>query len=262
MSPESKAGKGNETPGNLDAFQELLAAMRRDFVGEIPDKCFAFEEKILQLEKNPGDLEAFNELYRGVHSLKGSGGTYGLSILTSICHQLENLLTEARNRNVLGSEFATKAFAHVDLIRQVALKQTDFEVIESKLEALRRLTLQNRKSVLIVDSSRLMTDLYRKSLDKLPLQLNFMDSGLAALGRLLHEPFDLVIVGRELKELGGVAMMAALRLSQIRQREIPAILVSSKGGGIPEQAGFTANILRDQYLADNLQSVVKKILKL
>jgi CheY-like chemotaxis protein len=249
---------------HADAFQALLAKMREDFVHEIPDRCYAFEEKILQLEKSPGDVETFDALYRGVHSLKGAGGTHGLGIITSICHQFENLLTEAGTGNDFGQDFTTQAFAYIDLIRQVAKMQqamlTDFEVIEKKLESLRRSVLNNRKSVLVVESSRLMMGLYREALESLPVQLSFMDNGLAALGRILHEPFDLVIVGRELKELGGVAMIAALRFSQGGQREIPAILVSSKGGGAPEQVDFSANILRDQNLAANLLAAVKKIL--
>ena len=250
----------------MDTFQALLAKMREDFVNEIPDRCFAFEELILKLEKSSGDVDAFNELFRGVHSLKGSGGTHGLSIFTAISHQLENLLTEARSSNEFKAEFVTQALAHVDLIRQVvSLLQsgkTDFSIIESQLESLKRSVFQDRKSILIVDSSRLMAGLYRETLGRLPIQISFLDNGLTALGRLLHEHFDLVIVGRELKELGGVPMMAAIRLSQVRQRDIPAILVSSKEGGFPESAGFNVNIMRDKNLAANLLTAVKSILHL
>jgi len=73
---------------NMEAFQALLEGMRADFLAELPERCDSFDESILALEKSPDDREAFNELYRGVHSLKGSGGTHGLSIITTLCHQL------------------------------------------------------------------------------------------------------------------------------------------------------------------------------
>jgi chemotaxis protein histidine kinase CheA len=94
---------------NMDAFQALLASMREAFLDELPERCGHFDALILSLETSPDDREAFNELYRGVHSLKGSGGTHGLSIITTICHQLENLLSETEARQAFGTVFATRA---------------------------------------------------------------------------------------------------------------------------------------------------------
>ncbi len=251
---------------NDDTLHALLDKLRQDFISEIPDRCNAFERQIFELEKSPGNAEIFNELYRGVHSLKGSGGTHGLNIVTTICHQLENLLTDARQRKAFGRDMVSLALAHVDLILKVAdiqkMAQSDYREIEKSLDGLKKSVLKNRKSILIVESSRLMTELYREVLDRLPVQLVFMDNGLAALGRLMHEHFDLVIVGRELKELGGIALMAAVRESHVRHSKMPAILVSSNEGGVPAQVSFAANILRDQNLAQNLQAVVKKALGL
>jgi len=85
-----------------------------------------------------------------------------------------------------------------------------------------------------------MTGLYQKALEVLPLQLTVVDDGLTALARLLHEPFDFVIVGRELKEFNGMALMVAVRAAEARNQNIPAILVSSKRGSIPDQARFSA----------------------
>lgn len=251
---------------NVEAFQVLLARMRADFLGELTERCDNLDRLILQLEKQQGDPAVFNELYRGVHSLKGSGGTHGLSIITAICHQLENLLTETNAKNAFGTSFATRALAYVDLLRKVeiAARQENplYTDIEAALGALRQSALQSRKAVLVVDASRMMTDLYHQAFEGLPLQLTVDDSGLNALARLLHEPFDLIIVGRELKELNGIGMMAALQASQMRNHDVPAILVSSKLGAVPGHVEFKANILRDQHLANNLVKAVRAILKI
>ena len=251
---------------NMDAFQTLLATMRNEFLGELPERCDRCDELILTLERSPLDHEAFNDLFRGVHSLKGSGGTHGLGIITTICHQLENLLTETNERRGFDATFATRALAYVDLLRQVAtiahLDKPDYSAIENELDRLRQLALQSRKAGLIVESSTMMSGLYQKALEKLPLQLTLADNGLSALDRLLREPFDFVIVGGELKDLNGIALMAALRASNKQNQNIPAILVSSQRVKIPEHVRFNASISRDQNLARNLLATVQTVLPL
>lgn len=249
---------------NMDAFQVLLKEMRKDFLAELPERCDNSDKLILTLEKAPDDREAFNELYRGIHSLKGSGGTHGFSIITSLCHQMENLLSDADAKGDFSEAFASRALAYVDLLRQIETlaKQDgpDYSTIEVELEALRQLTLQRRKAGLIAESSTMMAGLYQKALEALPLQLTVANDGMIALARLLHEPFDFVIVGRELKELNGIALMAALRSAQSPNQNIPAILVSSKRDAVPDHVRFSATLSRDQKLTVNLVVAVRAVL--
>jgi chemotaxis protein histidine kinase CheA len=222
------------------------------------------DELILKLEKAPEDLNSFAELYRGVHSLKGSGGTHGLSIITTLCHQLESYLSETDAKHGFDTAFASRSLAYVDLLRRVELiaQQTspNYSAIESDLETLRQAGLQSRKTGLIAESSPMMAALYQQALGKMPLQLTLVDNGLAALERLLQEHYDFVIVGREVKELNGIAMIVALRSSQVRNQNIPAILVSSNLDAVPDHAGFGATILRDKNVADNLVVAVQAVL--
>lgn len=248
----------------MEAFQALLARMRDEFVGELPERCDRLDTLIMALEKSPGDRDVFDELYRGVHSLKGSGGTHGLSVITTLCHQLENLITETDAQNGFGTSFATRALAYVDLVRQVETlahqESANYSAIETGLETLRQAGLHSRKTGLIAESSSLMAGLYQKALESLPLQLTLENNGMTALARLLHEPFDFVIVGRELNELNGIALMAAVRAAEACNQNIPAILVSSKKTGAPAYANFNSTISRDQKLAENLLGAVRQLL--
>ncbi len=107
---------------NMEFFQALLAKMRAEFIGELPERCNNLDDLILTLEKFPQDSDAFDALYRGVHSLKGSGGTHDLSIITTICHQFENLLTEAASEKDFGASFASRALDFVDWLRKETIK--------------------------------------------------------------------------------------------------------------------------------------------
>lgn len=252
---------------SLTAFQILLDNMRQEFIDGLPERCHSLEELILALEEAaPNNREIFNELYRSVHSLKGSGGTHGMSIITTLCHQLENALTEVESQQDFGKQFASGALAYVDLLRQVIvqarLDRPDYSGIECDLEMLHRSGLQSRKAGLIAESSSAMAGFYQQALTVLPVQLTVVDNGLTALERLLHESFDFVIVGRELKELNGIALIAALRASQGRNHRIPALLLTSRGNSLPDQAHFNAVISRDQKQAENLVAAVRQVLAL
>lgn len=249
---------------NLEAFQGLLAKMRDEFLAELSERCNRLDDLIMMLENAPDNRAAFDELYRSVHSLKGSGGTHGLSVITTLCHQLENHLTETDAKQGFGTAFASRALAYVDLLRRVEIigqqNNPNYSPIEVEIEALRQSGLQSRKIGLIAESSPLMVQFYQQALKDFPLQLFPVDNGLSALERLLHEHYDFVIVGREMKELNGVAMVVALRSSQVLNQNIPAILVSSKLGSVPAYANFAATISRDQNLADNLSAAVRGVL--
>lgn len=251
---------------DMATFQTLLAEMRAAFLDELPERCAGFEALILHLEQVLDDREAFNALYRGIHSLKGSGGTHGLGIVTSLCHQLENLLSEIEVGGAFDRTFASQALAYVDLLRRVpgeaANGDPDCAAITVEMERMRRSALHSRKAVLIAESSATLAGFYRQALASLPVLVVVKQDGLVALEHLLHEPFDLVIVGRELKTLNGIALMAAVRAAEGRNRNVPAILLSSQSRAVPMHAGFDTIIRRDAQQTASLAAAARRALRL
>lgn len=249
---------------NANALQDLLANMREQFLKNLPERCDQFNSLVLTLESTSGHDDSFNELYRGIHSLKGAGGTHGLPVITRLCHQLESLLTETHIRKNFDETFATRAFAHIDLLRQIETIghqiNPDYTAIEASLATLRPAAQSHHKTGLIVESSAFMSGFYQQILQTLPLHLSIEPNGLTALARLLNEPFDIVIVGREITELNGIALMAALRASRTPNQHIPALLITSKLDAIPDHTRFNAILTRDPALADNLVVAVQAAL--
>ncbi len=246
---------------DFEAVQTLQAYMRDEFLSDLPEYCQRIDESILALEHNPEDRKAYQDLYCNVHALKGLGGTHGLKIVTTLCHQFENYLTETDAQHGFGEVFTTRALTYVDLLRRIeGGTDGDGTEIETALEDLRLANLKDRTPILIAESSAMMARIYQQALLELPLQLAVVDNGLTALERLLHEPFGLLIVGRELKELDGVAVLAAIRTARVRNRDIPAILISSRNDTLPDYVTFQAVIARDQQMTDQLYAKVRGLL--
>ncbi|WLQ17018.1 Hpt domain-containing protein [Hahella aquimaris] len=251
---------------DTETFAAILANMRERFLQELDERCNKLEELILSLERDGANKEVFNELYRGIHNVKGAGGTHGLNVVTTICHQLESFLAELGANAALDASSANNALAYLDLLRRVSvvhrselMQQSD---IESELERLNHRVLEKRKSGLLAESSQTLASYYQQALEPLPVRLVWEQNGLNALGRLLREHFDFIIAGGELKELNSLAVVAALRASQARNHKIPAILITSRQGLKPEEIQFDAILTKNKELPENLLSAVRKALSL
>jgi chemotaxis protein histidine kinase CheA len=194
-------------------FAILLAEMQAGFLDELPERCNRLEERVLALERKEAD--AFDELYRQIHSLKGAGGMFGVPVITTICHQFESFISEVHAR--FDRAAASTALAYVDLLRKTATAtrrdSPAVTVIEQTLERMRVSSLSGRASVLLVEHSETMRKLYQDVFAGNPIHLVTLNSGLEALERMLHEPFDLLVASRELPDLNAVALMAAVRES-------------------------------------------------
>lgn len=224
-------------------FALLLSGMRDDFVEELPERCDFIEEGVLALECNA--TNALDELYRRVHSLKGSGGTFGLPLVTSICHQFESFISIARGH--FDPLAKSNALAYVDLLRRVALVSDNSAAtaIEHDLEQLRLSSMPGCASVLLLEPSIATRKFCQGVLQPLSVRLVSQDRGLPALELLLHQPFDLLIAARELPDLNALALVAALRESGSRNKDIPVILISSSSVPVPAYLNISATIKRD-----------------
>lgn len=242
-----------------DDLAVVLKQMRADFVADLPERCDRLERSVLALEQG---VAAFDELYRQVHSLKGSGGTFGLSIVTTICHQFESFISQIGEH--FDGQAASFALKYVDLLRRAAAvsEQGDAAAvaIEKDLAQLRAASMSNQLSVLLVEPSAAMRNLCQGVLVSLPVHLVTLELGLSTLERLLYEPFDLLVASRELPDLNAVALLGALRESNSPNQNIPAILISSNPAPTPEYLRVTAMIPRDPQLVSSLSRCVTEAL--
>ncbi len=67
-------------------------SIRDDFLSELPDKITEIEESILNYETNPDQTESIKEVYRNIHSIKGSSSSFNFPELTVILQQFEELI--------------------------------------------------------------------------------------------------------------------------------------------------------------------------
>ena len=69
----------------------------QDFLVEAGDLLSGVDNKLVDLERAPGDKGLLNDIFRGFHTIKGGAGFLNAAELVSLCHLTENLFDKLRN---------------------------------------------------------------------------------------------------------------------------------------------------------------------
>jgi two-component system chemotaxis sensor kinase CheA len=74
-----------------------LMQIREAFKLEASEILTALEASLLELEKDPDNIDAVSAIFRSFHTLKGSGGMCGFDDISEFTHQIETVYDLVRN---------------------------------------------------------------------------------------------------------------------------------------------------------------------
>jgi two-component system chemotaxis sensor kinase CheA len=96
--------------------QEVLS----DFIAEAREHLETIEPSLLELEKNPEQLEILNDIFRPMHSLKGASGFLNLNGINQLAHRAENILDALRKGSLANdADIMDLILAATDALRQM-----------------------------------------------------------------------------------------------------------------------------------------------
>lgn len=103
------------------------------FMEEAAEILGALESDLLILENNTSDIELINKIFRGLHTLKGSGAMFGFNQLSSFAHELETLFDMIRNgKIVVTPEIVSISLQSLDFLKVLRDKPGNFDTIKQK----------------------------------------------------------------------------------------------------------------------------------
>ena len=254
--------KSSSAANNVN-IEALLKEIRNNFLSDLPERLDTIESLVLSLEHPEKYEDNFHELYRHIHSLKGSAGTHNLHILGSVCHKFEDHLSMIQSSS---DKFNTGNISvwlsFVDLLRKsIALTGAPAEQ-ESIQDALHKIWVSatTRFHGLIVATSQLHKNICIDAFKGKPIQFAYVDNGYDALGKLLNAKFDLLITGMEAPRLPGMALISALRLSGSVNKDIKVIMLTSKKGVTRNRQTDPDYVLeKDGNLPQNISVIAQNI---
>lgn len=101
------------------SYEEYLSV----FIDEGREYVQQLNDALLDLEKNPEDMEYINVAFRALHTLKGMAGTMGFENMAKLCHRMENYLDAVRSGKVsIDSDKLDYLFNGLDLIEKMLEK--------------------------------------------------------------------------------------------------------------------------------------------
>ncbi len=122
-------------------IQEVLLKMRHGYIEKLQQQLDNMETLVMRLNSKEDYLDCYETLYLAVHSLKGTAGTYGVQIITDICHPFEDYLTaELEGGCGASNQQITTCLQFTHLLRKahklVAAGSESFPEIEASLAAI------------------------------------------------------------------------------------------------------------------------------
>jgi len=109
---------------NSEEFAEILNI----FKAESEEIIQKFNDRFMELEKNPDDKTPVKELMQLAHSLKGGARMIGFNSIQDIAHKLEDVLSCRQ----ISSKKDSREFFHIiyevcDFLTEITAKSIDFK---------------------------------------------------------------------------------------------------------------------------------------
>lgn len=102
--------------------------LKNIFIEEASEIIEKLDIDIVNLEEKPDDKDLLNELFRGVHTLKGSANSFGFTNLGKFVHAFEDVLDFYRNSETSPDSSKIDTFLDaVDMIKEIFESETSEE---------------------------------------------------------------------------------------------------------------------------------------
>lgn len=90
---------------------------------EVGEFCERLESGLLQLEQNTDNQQIIAEIFRIMHTMKGSGGMFGFDLISDVTHDLESLFEIFRSgKKAVDSEVISFTLRSVDKIKELLVE--------------------------------------------------------------------------------------------------------------------------------------------
>jgi two-component system, chemotaxis family, sensor kinase CheA len=152
-------------------MNEEMKEILNDFLAESSEMLEALDQHFVKLEAEPSNTELLNEIFRCMHSMKGSAGFLGFTHLVEVAHQAESLLNKLRQGEMSVSPFIIDIILEaVDAVKMLQSdiresgedSHVDTQLIVNKLA----LTMDSAEDLMLAISSPKKAEVEASSYDK------------------------------------------------------------------------------------------------
>ena len=205
---------------DLEELQAKLKVLSDAYAAQLPEKIKQIEQTWMDLPHDHFNEAGFETLHRMVHSLTGSGKTFGFSLLSDVARSLEEYLKDLAEARTVLSEDQRKHIQlslqelHAAAVHQEVTKVADLVKISTPAQ-----DAEEQQQVFVVESDHETAELMR-------VQLSFFGYKVTVFHQLADfrqamqaNPEVMVLIDTSFPEdrLGGIHVMKEIQ----QQRSVP-----------------------------------------
>lgn len=236
--------------------------LKNNYIQDVLEKIGLIESLISETDTLEGsfDKDKLNEILGIIHSIKGTSGSFNLDGVSSICHHLEDKIGAFRQEEE--KEFVDQILFYIDHLREAlecyqSGKQYKLDNFFLKLYGKDESQIDKIR-VLLVDSSQTLRKKLVFDLSNKGYSVASSETGYEALGRLLYENFDYVVISSRTSKLDALPLIFALRNSGCVNKNINIIVITSSANiQIPTEIKKIDVVRKDLNLIENIDKQIK-----
>ncbi len=205
-----------------------LKALGDNYAAQLPDKLAQIEQQFLKLPRDHWDEEGFQTMHRMVHSLTGSGKTFGFSLLSDAARNLEVYLKQlAEEKQLLNEEQRKQIEGMFAGLQQVALKRDVVLGGHESVVAVAPDAISSTRRIFLVDDDVVFSTKLGDQLSYFGYEVSLFHT-LADFKQAVRKNDDAVVVmdvSFPEDSWGGVHVM--MEVQQERETPLPVIFLSA-----------------------------------
>jgi len=223
------------------------------FYDEMMTKLQNMEEALSYLEDGEYHIDDINDIFRSIHTVKGTADLLGMVDVVNLTHRAEDLLSEVREGDL---EFDQKLFVLFMELKKLLVTMVDYilngidlddniksMVLVCETEMLRYINHDNEdktipKTILVVDDSSLIREQVKFVANKAGFVVYMADCKDVAIEKLEKHRIDIVFCDVSTPLFDGIDMIEELNLNN-KFLDIPLVIL------ITEQTNETLNLARE-----------------
>ena len=115
----------------------MLDELKKLFVLEVKDLLENTEKNLLSLEKDKKNEKIQQEIFRTMHTIKGSAGMYDLKLTTEIAHDFENIFAKIKEGKLkVTNEIISLTLDAKDIILELIEAKSESDVSSTKTDSI------------------------------------------------------------------------------------------------------------------------------
>lgn len=256
----------------MGTLHNELEAEAAKYLEEFNYDLETLENLILRLAHSNNDRANLTNILRLAHSLKGSAGSYGFHLLSTLFHRMEDHLVVLDFTNSSLTDTIDTLLKFKDDLESVfcAYKNKDHSLLE-KFQI--KLGLQEKQAdlspqedhekpyrILLVETSKVIVSSIITTLQDFNIEISTLKDGYEALGRLLKEKFDLLIIGGQVSTIDAANLIEILKILPNANQDIAMVVLSSSKDKFSNLASHKLHILeKGPLLRQDLLVLLKHV---